>query len=288
MKEKAERMRKARLSALAFFCVLPLSAPVAQAAPPARVVSINLCTDQMAMLLAGPGQLLSVSHVARDPHSSAMVSEAEAFPVNHGQAEEVFLLKPDLVLAGTYTTKATIALLRSLGIPVEQFSPETSFDDVKANFLRMGTLLGRDARARELVGEMDAELARLQRLPRSGKLAALYYANSYTSGAGTLANAVLEAAGLDNLATRLGISGTASIPLEMLVLARPDMVVAGDRDYDTPALAQENFSHPAFQALIERSGEVAMPVRDTVCGGPFTLAAVKLLRAAAGGELSSR
>ena len=54
---------------------------------PRRVVSINLCTDQLAMMLAAPGQLVSVSQLAGDPHSSAM---AEA-----GEASEAPLFKED-------------------------------------------------------------------------------------------------------------------------------------------------------------------------------------------------
>lgn len=255
---------------------------------PARVVSMNLCTDQLAMLIAAPGQLVSISAIARQPQSSAMVDEAMHFPVNQGQAEEIFLLKPDLVLAGTYTTRATVGLLKELGIPVEQFAPEASFDGVREAMRRMGELLGREERAAELIGEFDSGLKRLQNLPKSGKVAALYYANSYTSGSGTLADAAIDAAGLENLAASLGIQGTATIPLETLVLAMPDVVVAGDRDYTAPALAQENFSHPAFRALIEKSGEASMPVRNTVCGGPFTLAAVKMLRGAAGQDIARR
>lgn len=254
--------------------------PARAGEPPSRVVSMNLCTDQFAMLMAAPGQLVSVSAIAREPQSAAMVEEAQQFPVNYGQAEEIFLLKPDLVLAGTYTTRATVGLLRQLGIRVEQFSPDSSFEGVRTAMLRMGTLLGREQRAGELVAELDAGLARLASLPVTHRTAALYYANSYTSGAGTLANAVLEAAGVENIAARLGIQGTATIPLETLVLSMPDLVIAGDRDYEAPALAQQNFAHPAFLALAARSGEVAMPVRNTVCGGPFTLAAVNMLRAA--------
>ena len=267
----------------AFLCLaLPSAGSPARAdEPPARVVSMNLCTDQLAMLIAAPGQLVSVSAVAREPQSSAMVEEAQRFPVNYGQAEEVFLLKPDLVLAGTYTTRVTVGLLQKLGVRVEQFAPDSSFEDVRAAMLRMGDLLGRRQRADGLVAELDAGLARLNAMPPLGRTAALYYANSYTSGAGTLANAVVEAAGVANIATRLGIQGTAALPLEVLVLAMPDMVIVGDRDYDAPALAQQNFAHPAFVALAERHGEVAMPMRNTVCGGPFTLAAVNVLRAAA-------
>ena len=42
------------------------SAVPAFADAPARVVSMNLCTDQLAMMLAAPGQLVSVSHLATE------------------------------------------------------------------------------------------------------------------------------------------------------------------------------------------------------------------------------
>src|SRR6056297_3507789 len=89
----------------------------AQADPaPRRVVSINLCTDQLAMMLAAPGQLISVSDLAADPHRSAMAEAARAYPVNHGRAEEVYLLDPDLVLTGAYNARATVEMLRGVGL----------------------------------------------------------------------------------------------------------------------------------------------------------------------------
>ena len=95
-------------------------------AEPARVVSINLCTDQLAMMLADPGQLVAVSHLARDPRSSTMVAQAMAYPITYGRAEEVFLKAPDLVLAGTYTTQATVDLLQGLGVEVALLAPPSS------------------------------------------------------------------------------------------------------------------------------------------------------------------
>ena len=77
----------------------------AAAERPQRVVSMNLCTDQLAMLLAAPGQLISVSYLAQDARSSAMAEAAQGFEMNHGLAEEIAFLRPDLVLAGRYTTR---------------------------------------------------------------------------------------------------------------------------------------------------------------------------------------
>src|SRR6056297_3081236 len=93
----------------------------AQAEAPERVVSMNLCTDQLAMMLAAEGQLLSVSRISLDPHVSPMAEEAKDYRINAGQAEEIYLMRPDLVLAGEFTPQATLDMLRGLGIRVETF-----------------------------------------------------------------------------------------------------------------------------------------------------------------------
>lgn len=125
-------------------------AAMAEGARPARVVSINLCTDQLAMMLAAPAagdqpaQLISVSDLASDPLGSSMAVEAAAYIANRaGGAEQVFLLHPDLVLAGTYTARATVSLLRDLGIPVVEVSPVTSLAGVSQQIREVAQALHR-------------------------------------------------------------------------------------------------------------------------------------------------
>lgn len=250
---------------------------------PRRVVSMNVCTDQLAILIAGEGQLHSVSYLAFLPEASALAAEASRFARNHGLAEEIFLMRPDLVIAGTYTTRPTVDMLRRLGFPVEEFAPESSFDDVRANMIRMGDLLGRQKRAADLVAALDRGLAEAADSP-TGKTVATYSANSFTSGAGSLSNAVIEASGLDNLGTKLGIFGGGYLPLELLVLADPDLVAVDGREYAAPALAVENFVHPAFRRAAAGRRLVKVPARTWICGGPFNLEAVRILRAAVEGE----
>lgn len=248
---------------------------------PRRVVSMNVCTDQLAMLIAGEGQLHSVSVLASDPNSSAMAREAGAFAVNHALAEEIFLMEPDLVLAGTFSSRATVGLLRGLGVRVEEFAPARSFDDIRENVTRVGALLDRRERAGELVAELDRGLAALKAQPPSGRSIALYDANSYTTGTGTLANEIFHAAGLVNVAERLGIAGSTRVPLEMLITAQPDLIATSFRSYGAPALAQENFMHPAFRALEAQKQGVGVPVPNMICGAPFTLEAAFVLQGAA-------
>ncbi len=246
---------------------------------PHHVVSINVCTDQLALLLANEGQLQSVSYLSQDPELSVMAAKAREFPVNHAQAEEVFLMKPDLVLAGTFSSRATVGLLRRLGVRVEEFAPARSFGDIEEHLRRMGELLGRQAEASREIDRMKTALAAIQ-LPVRRKTVALYYANSYTSGRGTLVDEAVRLAGLDNLADKAGVSGSALLPLEKLVLEKPDILVRSSRDR-APALAFENFEHPALRALEKQARAVTIADNLTVCGGPFSVEAVAELAEAA-------
>lgn len=260
---------------------LALGAPVA--AGPQRVVSMNLCTDQLAMMLAAPGQLISVSYLAHDPNASPMAEAALAFPANHGLAEDIVLLRPDLVLAGRYSTVATVALLQRLGVPVVRLEPENSLDDVAESLRLMGAALGREAEADALLARFQADRARLAAvvagLPR--ERAALWYARGFTGRRTSLAGDILESAGLANIAEELGLTRGGILALESLLLAAPDHLVLGRR-YPGHSQAQALMDHPALRALPAHARGTQMADRDWVCGTPRVLAAVTALLDARG------
>src|SRR5690606_12478241 len=110
---------------------------------------------------------------------------------------------------------------------------------------------------------------------------ATYAYNYYTTGRNSLSEAVIEAAGLTNLGSRLGIQGAGRLPLEVLVLSRPDIVTNDTPIYGAPALAQENFLHPAYRAVLDRATVASVPSANWICGGPFNLAAAAILHQAA-------
>lgn len=253
----------------------------ATAAAPLRVVSMNLCTDQLALLVAGKGQLVSVSNVSHDADAAVLAIEARRYPANAGFAEEIFVLRPDLVVTGSFTRAASTALLRRLGYKVEVFEPALRFTDIRANLLRMGTLLGQPDQTARVVSAFDNELRRLATSPRSRRSAALYASNSFTSGRDTLASEIVQLAGLDNLASRLGLTGPARLPLELLVLSRPDVIVRERPRHRAAALAREVLRHPALVAAERRAKATAQSDQTWICGLPFALDAARRLSAAA-------
>lgn len=262
---------------------LALAALVASAIPvwadaPERVVSMNLCTDQLAMMLAAPGQLVSVSHLATEVQSSSMVEEARAYPPNRGQVEQVFLLRPDLVLAGTYTQVATVDLLRRLGVEVVQVPPATSLAEAEEQLRQVGRALGQEAKADAMADAFAAkiEAARFDGSPRT---AAFYYPNGYTTGSGTLANEVLELTGFTNIGATSGVTGGGILPLERLVMAGPELIVTSER-YPGASRSEDILVHPALRAVQARAGVELTSNADWVCGTPHLMRAIGKMQAA--------
>ncbi|WP_246658738.1 ABC transporter substrate-binding protein [Mesorhizobium sp. J18] len=249
------------------------------AAAPKRVMSLNVCTDQLAMALAGPDQLTSVSFLAGDPDLSVMHKEASAYSKNRGLAEEVFLAQPDMVVTGTYSLHNTTALLKRLDFQVEEFPFTQTLESIPADIRRMGEILGREGRAERMATEFERELQSAENAACEPVPTAIAYdQNGVALGAGTLADSVLKAAGFRNLAAESGIHGMAPFPLELLVSLKPDVVIVPRSLSDAPSLADQIPRHPAIGALKESRIGTFVPRASWACGGPFTIEAVRALR----------
>lgn len=268
-------MRWLMAACLACGLAIPSSAEEA----PRRVLSMNLCTDQLAMLLAAPGQLISVSNMAQDERLSAMADKAADYPVNYGRAEDIFLTEPDLVLAGSFTAPSTVQLLRRLGKRVEVFQPAYSFDDLRASMIRMGKVLGRQEKAQDAVDHFDADLALFRNVAGRRPRAAMYAANSYSAGPDSLSGDIIDAAGFANIGAELGLGIGGIVPLEVLMLTAPDLVITGHPNRGA-SRSEEILDHPGLAALKARSPAAVISDRDWVCGTPHVLRAISELVAA--------
>jgi iron complex transport system substrate-binding protein len=249
-----------RRAALAL--ALLLLAPAADAAT--RVVSLNLCTDQMLVLLA-PKSVAALSPLARDPAISAVAGEAAHLPVVRLSAEAVLRLHPDLVLAEKFGADAVVAVLRDLGLRVVTVADPETFPAIRAEITRVAALLDARARGAAVIARMDRELAGLPR-PAHRRSAIVLEPRGLTAGPGSLAGAVLEAAGLRDAARGGWLS------LEVLVAHPPELLVLPTAPR-LPSLATDMLRNPALAGLPRRS----VPASWLICGSPFAAEAAMLI-----------
>ncbi|HVC63374.1 MAG TPA: ABC transporter substrate-binding protein [Acetobacteraceae bacterium] len=229
-----------------------------------RVVSLNLCSDQMLVLLA-PEKVAALSPLARDPALSFVATRAASLPVVRSSAEAVLRLHPDLVLAEAFGAQTTLALLEQEGVPVRRLAMPRDFGAIRAQTTRLAALLGVPGRGAALIAAMDATL-RSVRPPAQRTTAVAWEPRGYTAGPGSLMDAILGAAGLTNAAEghRLGREALLRHPPDLLVVPQaPEYASLGTDLLDSPAIA----------AIPRR----ALPPPLTLCAGPFTAQAVAML-----------
>lgn len=250
-------------------------------AAPQRVVSINLCADNLLLALADPGQIASLSSFAADPQLSFLAEKAAAFPHEAGSAESVIPFRPDLVLAGRFTRSATRDILGRLGYRLVALDFIRDIEGAKRQITEVASLLGHPERGAALVAEIEAAEAEARRaITGTRPTAAVYQRRGYVTGGDTLTGALMEAAGLANAGGALAGESGGFVPLERIVAARPDfLIVAGATRAEDQGSAL--LDHPALVAFYPPERRIALPERLTVCAGPALPAALRHLAAEA-------
>lgn len=274
------KSRRATAAALAAAAVLSC-APIPASARVQRIVSLNMCTDELVLRLADTGRIASVTWLSQDPRNANMAEVARRVPANHGLVEQVLALKPDLVIAGAHTTRATVGLLKRVGVTPREFGVPRNLAEMRAQIREMAALLGEEARGEALIAGIDARLDALAaRRPMRPLRAIVLRPNGFTVGRGSLVDEILTQAGLVNIAAELGIESYGQIPLETVALAGADVLVLNDTPAGPPSLAHEVLHHPLIGSLSGRLRLVALPSRLWTCAGPSVVEAIELLAAA--------
>ena len=246
-------------------------------AVPQRVVSLNLCADQLLVALADPGQIAALTEWARDPQLSSVAARARTLPFTHRSAEEVMVLRPDLVIGAPFRTKAVLAPLKAGGLRTLELPRDDSVAGIEQSITTLAGAIGHPERGRMLIARMRRDLAAVGPPPGRGRVAAYYQRQGYLTGTGTLVDEMMRRVGLVNLAGKLGRPALSTLSLEEMALARPDFLVmdagvAVVKDRGTAAL-----HHPLLDAAVPPARRIYIPQAFTVCGGPAFPRAVALL-----------
>lgn len=252
---------------------------------PQRIASLNLCTDQLLLDLGARNRLVSVTFLAADPASSPIAEAARGLPTNRGGAEEILPLRPDLVLAGTAAAAPTVALLERLGHRVVVVPLARSLADIPRHIATVARAIGEETRGRELIARFRRDLARIASGLRANgddgprPVALLFGPNGISSGAGSLAGAVIEAAGFRNAAAGMGLSGVGPVPLEAALTLKPRLLILSGLRGDDPSLATGLLDHPALRSAFRDSARIRIHHHVWACGTPRVLDAVRRLAA---------
>lgn len=216
------------------------AAPAAPVGKPQRVMSLNLCTDQLILMLLPKKRIASVSFLSRASERPLLSAEAAGVPVNYGTLEEVLAKHPDLVIAGTASTPTTRAFLKASDIPLIEVPLANNFAEIRVTTRQVARAVGEEEKAESLLNRMDATLAELAATAPSRRIVvAGWGGGGEIPGRDTLFDAILTAAGGVNVAATMRNTRFGVFDFEELLASHPDIVAFPDAAMDHPGLRRE-------------------------------------------------
>ncbi len=256
----------------AFACALAASLAVAAAVPagaaPRRVVSLNLCTDELLLMLGQPSQVASVTHLSHKPAETVLWRQARRYPLNDGSLLSVARLRPDLVLTMGGGSGDKLAIARRIGMRVVDLPYPQSLADIERSIATVATALGRGAAGRNLLKRMAA----LRRTQPARRIDTVWLGGGGRSVAATgLAAQWMGLAGLRQRA----LPGD-RISLEELLTRPPRLLLRSDYRESQYSGEQRWLRHPLARSA--RSRTIATDGRRWTCMGPSLIGEILRLR----------
>jgi iron complex transport system substrate-binding protein len=243
-----------------------------EAAPP-RVASLNLCTDELLLLLADPDQIATVTHLSQQPHESRLWRAAQRYRTNDGSLLSVVPAKPRLVLTMGGGARDRQVIARRLGIRVLELPYPQRLSDVQDGITAVGAALGRPARAEMLNRRID----QLRRSVPAGSRDTLWLGGGgRTVQANSLAAEWMRLAGF----AQRPVTGD-RVSLEHLLVRPPAVLLRSDYRQGQYSSEQRWLSHPLARRV--RAGRtLATDGRAWTCMGPTLIAEIERLRGTLG------
>jgi iron complex transport system substrate-binding protein len=239
----------------------------AQAAP-RRVASLNLCTDELLLILAEPGQIASVTHLSHKPAETVLWRSARRYSLNDGSLLSVAQLRPDLVLTmgGGSGDKAGIA--SRLGLRVVDLPYPQSLADVERGIATVAAALDRPAAGQTLL----RRIAALRRSKPKAQTDTVWLGGGGRSvGATGLSAQWMALAGLRQRA----LPGD-RIGLEELLTRPPRLLLRSDYRTGQYSVQQSWLRHRLVRGA--RARTIATDGRRWTCMGPSLIPEILRLR----------
>ncbi len=244
---------------------------------PTRILSLNLCSDELLLRLVEPNRIVGVTWYSHNPENSTMWREARTHRAVRGEAEETLYLKADLILAGPFSRRETLHFLRKKHKPLVVIDVPQDFEAIRNNIRSVAAAVGEETQGEVLIREMDTRLQAVPQPAGRKPRVLFYHAGGYAPGVGTFEDAIIRHAGGINLAAEAGIHGHGAYPLERLVVERPDFILFSGDPAAEPSMESEILRHPVLRRHLVSVGKIVLPPAYVTCGGPASVEAVEMI-----------
>ncbi len=216
---------------------------------PTRIISLGPSATELVYALGSFDQLVAVS--TADDFPSQVASKETVGGMDNPSLEKILSLKPDLVFAVFGTPMTLIENLRQQQVPVFGLNPKT-IKDVLQDLYNLGSLLGQEETAKQLIDQTLSAITTLQKRGSSTPTLPKVYLETwpqepyYTFGPGSFGDDLIRIAGGENL----GASADEAYPAlstDYILFENPDAIVLAYAVSGSPL--EQLKSRPGWQTV---------------------------------------
>lgn len=248
---------------------MAVSASLLAASAALKVASLNLCTDELLLLLAAPDQIVSVTHLAQQPAETPLWRQARRYRANDGSLLSVAGLKPDLVVTMGGGARDRLRIAGRLGMKTVDLPFARSLADVERGVTKLAAALGRQDAGKALLRRMTALKASGPPSPRD---------TIWLGGGGRTVSADgLEAQWMALAGMRQRPMRGDRVSLEGLMLRPPRILLRSDYRQGQYSAGQRWLTHPAARRPMN-ARVVATDGRLWTCMSPLLIDEIYRLR----------
>ncbi len=228
---------------------------------PVRILGTSSSIDTMLLGVVEPSRLAACFVADQDPSISYIAEETKnmevVVPLNGISMEVLTKVRPDLIVASSYTKPKELEMWRNLGYPVVMVDGPKSIAQAEKDVQIIAAAVGEKERGDRVVAEMERQLAEVDTAlkARTGQppVAMLVSQMSRYGGPGSMYHELLTRAGIRNAFEKAGVSNGQLLSQELMVKADPDFFfVSKDRVSDETGAGkykEEFFANPAVQNM---------------------------------------
>lgn len=227
-----------------------------------RVVSLNICTDQLALRLATHGQLQGLSINASNPHFMGDAVSLSSMKFLRGDIEEILELKPDIVLMAEGQNPSLQNWLIAHKINVIALSTPTSLAALRLQIRGVADAIGEPDAAESIIQEQKTALENSS-ISEPAPSIAIYYARGFSEGTGSVMDDMLTTMGLHHVAREAGWENTHYVSLEEMVATAPDMLLIERYGFSAASEGEKLLMHPALAKT--KAKKVVVPGYKIMC-----------------------
>jgi iron complex transport system substrate-binding protein len=235
---------------------------------------MNVCTDELLVPLADREQIVGLSRFS----VMARTGKAEPFPTLSGGAEDLLVLRPDVIVASLFDKRSTRELLKAKGLHLVEFPLPRNIDEVKAQIREMGEITRHPDRAAAEIARLDAALARARQAVGDKHYRVLQLSRrGWVDGSSSFIGSLLTETGLVNTAGELGFTSGGFASLEAIVNVKPDLLVVSQAGGIARDEGHAFLLHPALERFYPPEKRIVIPEALTECGSMMLADALDIL-----------